>query len=347
MPPTTTIKRPTPRAEAAATPPTQPDDPFHDLRAIWFRALRSSNRSFQTIDSYAKITNDLFRYLRANGLPTDPEHITRDSLELYFDWLRTRPQEEGGAVKPATLAIRFRSLHAFFAWLSDDDPSHIQYIRLNPMARMARPKIPAAPPPILHEDDIQKLLDQCHGRSFEDRRDRAIIQMLRWTGMRIGELVSMRYEEGALDLNARTAVISGKSGTRTAKWAPEAAAALDAYLYMRDKHPDAELPELWLVRRGPKTKHGAMNTHSVQQMIRRRAIAAGIHAHAHQFRHTLAHNWMQDRQGDEQNLIALLGWAEGSAAVMLRRYGGAARQQRSHDAYDQFAEARTNRRRLR
>jgi site-specific recombinase XerD len=343
MPPTA-IRRPQPRAIAGAEPDAAPSDAFHDLRAIWFRALGNAGRSQQTIDSYEKITNGLFKNLTTNGLPSDPEKITRDSLEMYFEWLRTRGRDEGGAVAPATRAIRFRSLHAFFAWLSDDDPSHIQYVRTNPMARMARAKIPPAPPPVLTDEDVAKLLEQCRGRSFEDRRDRAIIQVLRWTGMRIGELVSMLYTEDTMDLNERTALITGKSGTRKTKWAPEAAAALDAYLYMRDKHPDADLEELWLVRRGPKTKHGAMDTHAVQQMLRRRAAAAGIHVHAHQFRHTLAHNWMRDRRGDEQNLISLLGWAEGSAAVMLRRYGGAARQERAMDAYDEWAQGRSKRR---
>jgi len=48
---------------------------------------------------------------------------------------------------------------------------------------------------------------------------------------------------------------------------------------MRARHPLAARPELWLGRDRP------MEEHAVQQMFRRRAAKAGIHAHSHQFRH--------------------------------------------------------------
>jgi site-specific recombinase XerC len=303
---TPAVPRPAPRTAAANSSASDLDpahSPFHELRNRWFRALRASNRSPETLESYKNITNDLY--------------ATRDK-----------------PVRPGTLAIRFRSLAAFFNWASRDDEDHIQYLRRNPMAHMKRPTVPEDPPPVLEEAAIQKLLDTCRGRSFEDRRDRAIFLMLRWSGMRLGELISLRYEADTMDLEARQARITGKTGSRLTKWTPEAATALDGYLFERESHPDATRPELWLGRRGPMTKH------AVQQMIRRRAAKAGVRAHAHQFRHTLASNGMEDRQGDEQNLSALLGWSAGSAPVMLRRYGGAERQRRALDAYDQFAATR-------
>jgi site-specific recombinase XerD len=114
MPPTTPdpINRPAPRtvATTAAVAAPDTDGPFDQLRDRWFRALRNAKRSEETIESYKKITDGFYSFLDKNGLPTDPEHITREHVELYFQSLRTQAKP----VRTATSAIRFRSLHAGF-----------------------------------------------------------------------------------------------------------------------------------------------------------------------------------------------------------------------------------------
>jgi len=76
------------------------------------------------------------------------------------------------------------------------------------MDRMAPPQVPEQPVPVLSEDDLRKLLADCAGKEFEDRRDDAMMRLLADTAMRRGELLGMRLED--VDLDQQVAFVLGK-----------------------------------------------------------------------------------------------------------------------------------------
>ena len=119
-----------------------------------------------------------------------------------------------------------RILHSFCTWLVDEDE-----LDVSPMARMHAPTVPVVPPPVVDADTIGRLLDACKGRGLEERRDTAIILLLSATGMRRGELVGMSV--GDVNLEDGTAVISGKTGTRTVPFPAAVCVAIDRYLRVR------------------------------------------------------------------------------------------------------------------
>ncbi len=95
-------------------------------------------------------------------MPTDVASIRREHVETYIEDLLAN-------WRPATAAVRYRSLQQFFRWLIDEGE-----ISANPMARMRPPKVPDQPVAVLSPDEQRRLLATCESRSFEDRRDAAI-----------------------------------------------------------------------------------------------------------------------------------------------------------------------------
>ena len=63
------------------------------------------------------------------------------------------------------------------------------------MERMRPPKLDERPVPVIPDDTIRKLLATCSGRTFEDRRDTAILFVLIDTGARLSEVADLRLDE--------------------------------------------------------------------------------------------------------------------------------------------------------
>lgn len=268
-----------------------------------------------TVRTYMAAAQTMFAYFEAEGLPTDPLYIKRDALEM---WIIAQRE----TMKPATITTRYRSVQQFFRWLVDEGE-----IKESPMARMRAPAIPEPDTPVLTDGQVKALLAACDGRTFEDRRDTAIIRMLIDTGMRRTEIASILLTD--LDIDAQTAHIMGKGRRpRTSRIGRKTSVALDRYLRERKKHRLAYLPELWLGLSGPLTGNG------VYKMIRRRAQQAGVgQAWTHLFRHFFADVWLREG-GQETDLMRLAGWRSRS---MMSRYAARNADERARMAHEQIA----------
>ena len=160
------------------------------------------------------------------------------------------------------------------------------------MAGLRPPFVPDQPVPVFNGDDLARLERACAGRSFQQRRDAAVIAMFRATGMRLSELAGIRYDSADLsrcdlDLWHREITVHGKGRkTRTVKISHDAARGLDRYI--RARHAQAHRPQLWLGigNRGPMTASG------IYQVIVRRRRECGIEVFPHRFRHHFSHTWL-------------------------------------------------------
>jgi integrase/recombinase XerC len=99
------------------------------------------------------------------------------------------------------------------------------------------------------EDGLRRLLATCAGRSFEDRRDTALILLLVDVGPRRAELMGLTVADVDFDLDVLLVLGKGRR-ERALPFGRRSAVALDRYLRIRARRRDAALPWLWLAARG-------------------------------------------------------------------------------------------------
>ncbi|WP_228975037.1 tyrosine-type recombinase/integrase [Streptomyces sp. DH12] len=291
------------------------------LASSWSRSLRARNLSVNTLRVYdravAGFRDFLLNYQARDGRPApttlDGEAgIHREHVETYISDLLQR-------TSPATAHQYFRCLKTFFNWLVDEEE-----INRSPMRTMKPPQLPEVEVPIIPDDALKKLLATCKGKTFEDRRDLAVIMMFLDTGARLSELTERTLDK--LDLDLMVLHVKGKGDReRPAPFGRATAVAMDRYLRAASKHIGRTLEgsdPLWI---GVKTKR-ALTIWGVGSLVERRCKEAGIpHIHPHQFRHTLAHKWKLDG-GNEDSLMRIMGWR---SRQMLSRYGSSAGEERA------------------
>jgi integrase len=199
---------------------------------------------------------------------------------------------------------------------------------------MSPPKVDEEPPAVLDDDELRRLLATCAGKSFEDRRDLAILRTFIDTGARLSEVANLRWtpdnpDTHDVDLDGGTIRVVGNG--RRVRFAPigaKAVKAIDRYLRARSQHPQSASPQLWI---GPK---GRMTDSGIAQMTKRRSKQAGLKpVNPHAFRHTLAHRWLA-AGGTEGDLMSVAGWR---SRQMLSRYGASAASQRAMEAHRRMA----------
>jgi site-specific recombinase XerD len=200
------------------------------------RHLRAENKSSKTVTTYGESVIQLRAYLAGEGI-TSADEVRREHVEGFLEQLLEKRSV-------ATASVRFRALQQFFRWLVGDE-----HIPSDPMAKMKVPFVPEQLVPILTDVDIRALLATCQSRTFEDRRDEAIIRLLADTGIRRGELLGMECEDVDLDVGVVT-VLGKRRRRRQAPVGAKTARAMDRYSNLRAHRADGSAGRFWLTARG-------------------------------------------------------------------------------------------------
>jgi site-specific recombinase XerD len=248
-----------------------------------------ATRAPKTARIYLDALRNLIAHLDAQGMPTTARGVRREHIESYLAARRVR-------VAPSTVSLEYRALQAFFRWLVEEDE-----IDRNPTEKMQAPKVPDSPVPVIPQADLRKLLHTADGKDFTSRRDMAVLLLLYDSGVRAGELLGLAVAD--VDLRARLAYVTGKGGhMRAVRFGATTAVALDRYLRLRRGHRYADNEAFWLGQRG-RFEYSALAV-----MLAKRSDEAGLpRIHAHQFRHSFAHEYLA-AGGNETDLQRLAGW---------------------------------------
>ncbi len=229
--------------------------------------------------------------------------------EVTYDDLIEPPRRARRGATPNGLAIEVRAFRAFFRWFAEMTGAP------NPAAKLRSVKVPETPVKSVSETEHRTLLAQCTSLAFLDRRDRAILAVLWSTWMRRSECA--RIELDHLDLTERTITIPRSTTGRLRVVGLDAASVryVQRWLQARNRHRLAHSSYLWISHRGRLTSDGLM------QAIHERAVAAGVHVSAHQYRRALAERWLQ-AGGSETLLMRHTGWSSPSMVAKYTRANG-------------------------
>jgi integrase/recombinase XerD len=256
-------------------------------------------RAASTLEAYRRDARRWCAWLRARGLALDT--VREPDVEAYVGHLRHV------GLAPATVAravVAARSLHRFLA--------EEGRIAGDAGADLEAPRVPAGLPKALSEPEVGALLGAVAGDDAVARRDRAILEVLYGTGLRISELVGLRL--GDIDLESALLRAFGKgSKERVVPVGRHAIAALVDWLAPGGR--PALAPEQWkrrddadavyLNRRGGRlTRQGAW------LVVRRWGTVAGLDGKLtpHVLRHSCATH-MLDHGADIRAVQEMLGHA--------------------------------------
>ena len=196
-------------------------------------------------------------------------------IRSYFSWLRSLEREKN------TIARKMATLRAYFRWLERNE-----MISINPMESFRGPKKEKKLPLYLEEKGVRELLTMPPEDTHEGIRDRAILEMLYSSGMRVGELCGLRLQDFHKEQSCL--MVFGKgSKERLAFLGEPALGALEKYLSQgRPKlQKSIQTDSIFLSNRGT-----GLSVRSVQGLVKKWSLLCsekyGISPHV--LRHSFA-----------------------------------------------------------
>ncbi|WP_342436315.1 site-specific tyrosine recombinase XerD [Paenibacillus sp. FSL L8-0436] len=265
--------------------------------------------SSSTLESYGRDVSQFLEFAEGRGAVT-PEEIRRSHIMQYLAELRTA----GRAT--ATVNRNTVSLRAFFHYLLKE-----RLIVQDPTLDMEMVKPSKKPPMILSIEEIERLLAAPDDATPQGMRDKAMIELLYATGIRVTELITLNVEDVHTDLKfARCSGASGKE--RVVPIGAIAAECVAVYTSgMRDKllRGNQEEPALFLNSLG-----GRLTRQGFWKIIKKHAREAQIEQDItpHTLRHSFAAHLLEGG-ADLRSVQQMLGHADISTTQI---YSGIARK---------------------
>lgn len=255
-------------------------------------------RSAKTAENYHLY---LDRFIEFSGdIPVDK--ITNEMVRKYRLWLNRYKNFNNDELSMITQSYHLIALRGFLTYLSRRD---IQ--TLSP-EKIILPKVVRKQVTFLHYDEVERLLSQIPLTTETGLRDRAIIELLFSSGLRVSELVNLDRDH--INTKRREFMVRGKGQKDRPIFIGEAAAArVMDYLDSRDD----SLPALFLSysRNAVETNSGdyrRLTSRSIQRLLSHYAKLAGITKHVSP--HTLRHSYATDllmNGADIRSVQSMLG----------------------------------------
>ena len=228
--------------------------------------------SAHTLRAYRKDLEDFFEYVK-----TEPDKIDMIDVRGFI-----ADQIKQGLNK-TTVSRRLASIRSFFKFLCREG-----YIKSNPAKLVPNPKLPKLLPRFLSVDDVFSLVEKPEGIGFIPVRDKAILELLYSSGLRVSELSGLNID----DLNIKGNLIKIRGKGKKERIVPVGSKAIDAIKsYMIDRMLlKSKDRALFLNRMGTR-----LTDRGVRRIVVKYAKALTISGQIgpHTLRHTFATHLLQ------------------------------------------------------
>jgi len=258
-------------------------------------------RSVKTVENYDRYLNRFFEFAKV----TKPSAITEEQVREFRLHLNRQPGTKVGSrmepMKRRTQNYYLIALRAFLKYLRKRGVES-----LNP-ERIELAKVPERSLDLISGAELKRLRAAPDTKNIEGKRDKAILELLFSTGLRISELCSLSIDD--VDLTRDEFSVRGKGDkVRVVFLSDDARVALQDYLKARKDMDDA-----LFVRYGRKMNDGGdlrLSPRAVQRLLKKYAAEAGITRKVtpHVIRHSFATDLLQNG-ADIRSVQALLGHA--------------------------------------
>jgi tyrosine recombinase XerC len=240
---------------------------------------------------------EFLRYLEVQkGASTHTLRAYRKDLEAFSAYVRKDTRDVGmidvrgfvalqikQGLNKTTAGRRLASVRSFLKFMHREG-----YIKSNPAKLVSTPKTQAALPRFLSVDDAFTLIEKPEGIGFIHARDRAILELLYSSGLRVSEIADLNTD----DINTREGLVKVRGKGRKERILPVGAKAVDAvksYLVERILLK-RKSRSLFLNRMGTK-----LSERGVRRIVVKYARMVGINGRIgpHTLRHTFASHLLQ------------------------------------------------------
>lgn len=229
----------------------------------------------------------------------DKQDITAWADLRVHNLRRFAALEFASGLSPRSVQRRLSGARMFMQYLIREN-----HIKSNPVVEVSAPKAARRLPDTLDAEQMTLLL-QVRGDEPLDRRDRAIMELLYSSGLRLGELVGL--DSDSINVGEGTVRVIGKGNKeRIVPVGRHALQAISEWQRVRAGIADADERALFVGIRGAR-----VSPRTVQGMISRRATEAGLpqRVHPHLFRHSFATHLLES-SGDLRGVQEMLGHAD-------------------------------------
>jgi integrase/recombinase XerC len=251
------------------------------------------NDPIQAFADYLKFEKGYSRHTLKNYL-ADLDHLKaflgeRDFVSVDARMLRSYVASLFGELQPSSIARRLSSVRTLYRYLLRQG-----IVESSPAEGLTLPKLPKKLPRFLVQEEAGRVVET----EAEKKRDRAVLELLYGTGIRVGELTGLIFKN--VDLQDGWIRVRGKGNKeRLIPLGGKALASLNDYLKERGTHDGP----LFAGHKGT-----AMTERTVQRLVKRTALKAGIvkRTTPHTLRHSYATHLLE-AGADLRGIQELLG----------------------------------------
>lgn len=228
-------------------------------------------RSLHTVENYDRYLTRFIEYAKTDN----PGSITDNSVREFRLWLNRQSVGQGSSetLSKKTQNYYLIALRAFLKYLARENVSSLPAERIE-LAKVAQRELD-----LITKDELARLLGSPAGNTVKDLRDKAMLELLFSTGLRVSELCALPAD---IDLRSDELSIRGKGGKVRVVFLSDASkTAVKKYLEARKDMGDALFVQVEsdIGKKNEKKKKeipSALTRRSVERIIKAHAIKVGI-----------------------------------------------------------------------